>query len=95
MVTWSLPSRKDLKLIYKYIAQDSAYYARKVIKNIVTRAMGLSAFPEIGRVVPEIGDSKIREIFVYSYRIIYQVSANEVEILTVIHGKRDFKPEDL
>ena len=95
MVTWSIPSREDLKLIYEYIARDSTFYAKKVIKNIVTRAMGLIDFPEIGRVVPEIGESNIREIFVYSYRIIYQVSANGVEILTVIHGKRNFKPEDL
>ncbi len=92
MVTWSTPARKDLKLIYEYIAQDSRFYAKKVIKNIVTRAMGLNDFPEMGRIVPEIGDSNIREIFVYSYRIIYQLADNGIEVLTVIHGKRDFKP---
>lgn len=48
MVTWSSPARKDLKLIHEYIAQDSKFYAKKVIKDIVTRAMGLDDFPEMG-----------------------------------------------
>ena len=42
----------------------------------------------MGRVVPELGQPDIRERFVYSYRLIYQIQAQEIHILSVIHGKR-------
>jgi plasmid stabilization system protein ParE len=44
----------------------------------------------MGRVVPEVGDENVRELFVYSYRLIYQVSDSVVKVLTVVHNKRDF-----
>ena len=39
--------------------------------------------------MPEIGDENIREVFVYSYRMIYEVLAPEVRILAFLHGARD------
>ncbi len=41
-----------------------------------------------GRVVPEIGDVHLREVFLQSYRIIYRVTGNRVEIVTVHDGAR-------
>ena len=38
--------------------------------------------------VPEVGRDEIREIIVQSYRIIYRVLPDEVEILTIHHGAR-------
>jgi addiction module RelE/StbE family toxin len=90
MVIWSIPARNDLKLIYEYIAKDSRYYATNVIENIVSKAENLDDFPEIGRVVPEIGDENVRELIIYSYRLIYEMVPNDVQILAIIHGKRDF-----
>jgi plasmid stabilization system protein ParE len=42
----------------------------------------------IGRVVPELGPPR-RELLVAGYRLIYRVRT-EVEILRLIHGRRDF-----
>jgi toxin ParE1/3/4 len=61
-----------------------------VVQQIVERSETLDAFPEVGRIVPEIGDSEIREVFVYSYRLVYQVTSVGVDILALIHSKRDF-----
>jgi toxin ParE1/3/4 len=44
-----------------------------------------------GRVVPEIGDRRIRELIVQSYRLIYKVERSRVAILGIIHGARDLK----
>ena len=33
----------------------------------------LDSYPEAGRTVPEIEDPKIREVFIYSYRLVYEV----------------------
>ncbi len=90
MVKWSVPAKNDLKQIHDYIAKDSKYYAKNVVQEIVAKSETLTDFPEIGRAVPEISDQNIRELIVYSYRLIYEISKNEIEILAIIHGRRDF-----
>lgn len=95
MVKWTTPAKLDLKQIHDYIARDSKFYAQKVSLEIVEKTEKLKIFPEIGRVVPEIGDPNIRELIIYSYRIIYEVFPDKVEILALIHGKRDFSSEIL
>lgn len=44
--------------------------------------------PLIGRVVPELGNERMRERFLYSYRLTYEVGDDRVEMLAVIHGRR-------
>lgn len=44
--------------------------------------------PRLGRIVPELSDPNVRERFVYSYRVIYELRESAIEILAVIHGKR-------
>ncbi len=66
-----MPARNDLKQIYDYIAKDSRYYATNVVENVVSKAENLDEFPEIGRVVPEISDKNVRELIIYSYRLIF------------------------
>ena len=90
MVKWSVPARNDLKQIHDYIAKDSKYYARKVIQEIVAKTETLTELPEIGRIVSEVSDQNIRELIVYSYRLIYEMSGAGIEILAIIHGRRDF-----
>jgi len=41
--------------------------------------------------VPEFGDQEIREIVVYSYRVIYRIQTEELVIAAIVHGKRDLK----
>ena len=89
MVKWSKPAKLDLKQIYDYIARDSKFYAQKISQEIVEKSEKLNSFPEVGRIVPEIGDPNIRELIIYSYRLIYEVFPNKIEILALIHGKRD------
>ncbi len=64
MIKWFVPPRYDLKLIHDYIAKDSEYYAQNVVEEIVTKTNTLTDFPEIGRVVPEIGNQNIRKLIV-------------------------------
>jgi len=90
MVKWSVPAKNDLKQIHDFIAKDSKYYARKVIQDIVAKTETLNDFPESGRVVLEISDQNIRELLVYSYRLVYEISGRGIGILAIIHGRRDF-----
>jgi len=45
-------------------------------------------FPEIGRIVPEYADPKMREIIYRNYRIVYRIEERIVEIITVFHGSK-------
>ena len=63
-------------------------YATSVIRKIIQKTRILADFPRIGRIVQEFDDESIREIFAYSYRIIYKVSSEKIVIAAVIHGKR-------
>ncbi len=90
MVEWSEPAKQDLKLIHDYIANNSKFYAKKVSLEIVEKSKKLDIFPEIGRIVPEIGNPKIRELLIYSYRLIYEIFPNKIAILALIHDNRDF-----
>jgi addiction module RelE/StbE family toxin len=90
MVIWSDPAKEDLKKIYDYIAGDSKYYAIKVSQEFIEKSEQLVELPKVGRIVPEIEDPNIRELIIYSYRLIYEISPNRIEILAIIHGKQDF-----
>jgi len=90
VVKWSKPAKLDLTQIHDYIARDSKFYAKKVSIEIVEKSEILNSFPEIGRIVPEIEDLNIRELLIYSYRLIYEVFPNKVDVLALIHSKRNF-----
>lgn len=88
-VVWSARAIADIEAIASYISTDSPAYARSVVKKIVSATRNLAAFPNSGRMVPEFQDKTIREVLVFSYRIIYEVEAGVVLIAAVIHGKRN------
>lgn len=95
MVKWSIPARTDLKQIHYFISQDSKYYAKKITEEILEKSRQLDNYPLKGRVVPEVNDQNIREVFLYSYRLIYEIKEGMVYILAVIHGKRDLTAVNL
>ena len=90
MVVWTATARNSLKQIHDFIALDSKYYAKEVVDNILNLADELNTFPSRGRVVPERNQPSLRELFLYSYRIIYRIDEHDIFILTVLHGKRNF-----
>jgi plasmid stabilization system protein ParE len=53
-------------------------------------ASTLAEHAERGRVVPEIDEQPIRELFLHKYRLIYRVTDDSVEVLAFLHGSRDF-----
>jgi plasmid stabilization system protein ParE len=61
-IRFSREAERDLNGIYGYVAQDSAYYADKVVDDIYDRIQILLTQPESGRIVPEIGNPLIREV---------------------------------
>lgn len=75
MVIWSDPAKVDLRSIHDFIAHDSAHYAKQVTQDMVAKTDALNELPRIGKVIPELGDDNLRELSLYSYRILYEIKA--------------------
>jgi len=95
VIIWSKPATEDLRLIHQYIAHDSKHYATRVIQDITNKVENLMSLPRLGRAVPEIGEQNVREIVMYSYRIMYELIGDTLYIHGIFHKRRHFKPEDL
>jgi plasmid stabilization system protein ParE len=95
MVKWTDHALAQLRHIHDYIAHDSPLYAKRVSEAMVRKTVGLDELPYQGRKLPELNEEYIRELGLYSYRIIYEIKTDHVEILAVIHKRRDFTMEDL
>jgi addiction module RelE/StbE family toxin len=78
----------DLEDICAYIARDNPKAAEAWVDRLVDRAEQASLQPRGGRVVPEVGDPEIREVFLRSYRIIYRIEQGRIVVLTVLEGHR-------
>jgi len=85
---WSEEALEDIESIATYIEKDSPTYAKSVVLKFFEKAEILQEFSELGRKVPEINDTKIREIFVYSYRLIYKLNEQDILFVAVVHGRR-------
>ena len=85
---WSQEALNDIDSIAEYISRDSLYHAQQVVEHIVDLGESLPAQPKLGRVVPELNNPEVRERFIYSYRLIYELKNDAIHILAVIHGKR-------
>jgi plasmid stabilization system protein ParE len=46
----------------------------------------LKSMPCLGAEVPEYADESIREVLFRSYRIIYRILPDRIDVLAVIHG---------
>lgn len=90
-VVWTDRARRDLLETAKYIAQDSRTYAAVFVRRIRNAARSLNELPRRGRVVPELGDERVRELLPGNHRLIYELHSDiaTVAILAVIHGARD------
>ena len=84
-IKWTNYALEELDDIANYISKDSPKYAQILVKQIYEMVSHLKQFPKIGRRVPEYGDSELREILYKTYRIIYLVKKEHLEIISIIH----------
>ena len=95
MVIWSKPARDDLRSIHNFIAHESQHYAKKVTQDIREKTEVLERLPKIGKKVPELSDENIKELSLYSYRIIYEINNQDIFVLSVIHKRRNLEISEI
>ena len=89
-VIWAESAQQALDEVITYIAIDSRADALRVLSSALEAARSLSTMAERGRVVPELNDPAVRELFVFRYRLMYHIEPNRGEVRAFVHGARDF-----
>jgi len=91
-LTWTAVARADRNLILDYIAADSVRAALAVDERIAASVDRLKLFPRSGRMGRVDGT---RELVVSNapYVAIYAIVEDEVRILRVLHGARQWPDE--
>lgn len=77
-----------------YIALDHIPTAVQWARGVFNHCQELNKHPASGRVVPEFGRPELREIIHGSYRLVYELKAKQIDMLTIWHT-RQMLPDDL
>lgn len=88
-IRWSRKAIRQVEKIGEHIEIDSAWQARRIVSILFSTPEKLRWSPRKGKIVPEFADPDLREVTVYSWRLIYRiVDENLLEIAAVVHGRR-------
>lgn len=88
-IYWTPEARTRLKEIQNYIIkQDAPNAARDVVATLLSSTRQLQTAPLSGRKVPDCPDDDLRELLKRPYRIIYRVTEQHIEVLTVMHYRQ-------
>jgi len=92
-IIWSQDASDDLIEIIEYIKEKSGKdIAYEIYSRIISHVEKIDTFPESGRVIPElmtIGIRDLRELIQNPWRIFYRVTLDEIQIISVIDGRRN------
>lgn len=87
-VIWTPRAQLRIQEIHDHIALDQPGNAVRWVSQILGRGEQIGSQPRSGRIVPEYQRDDIREIFEGSYRIVYRILAERIDVLTVRHQAR-------
>jgi toxin ParE1/3/4 len=80
----------DLEAILEYLQRSNPAAAQRYATEFYDKAQALSLFPEMGHLRPEIAEN-LRSTLVWPYVIFYRLEGGVVQIIRILHGKRDLR----
>lgn len=96
MVKWTAHAKSQLRHIHNHIAYDSPLYAKRVSEALVQRTVDMDTLPRKGKMVPELDEDVVRELPLYSYRILYEIKSDSlIIVLAVIHKRQHLEVDDI
>jgi toxin ParE1/3/4 len=78
--------------IVEFVKRDQPEAARRLGHSFLAEASRLRRNPRQGKVVPELlekGISDYRQLIISVYRLVYTVRTEFIDVVAVIHGRRD------
>ncbi len=80
-----------MEAILTYHLRDSPVYASELIDTLLEQAMSILEHLKRGRILPEIDDPSVRELFVSPYRMMYSLEENLIRIIGIVHMSRGLR----
>jgi plasmid stabilization system protein ParE len=93
-IVWSPLALERVEDTARYIAEDNPDSAVRWVDDLFATVDRLADFPKSGRIVPEVGSPRIRELIFGTYRVVYSVK-DEVDILTVRRSSQLLRMSEL
>jgi toxin ParE1/3/4 len=90
-VIFSDESRSDLVRIGDYIAKDSPRRALEFVRKLRKQAEKLEHLPLAFPLAPRFEDAGIRRRVYRDYLIFYQVEADHIYVVHILHGAQDYE----
>lgn len=87
-IIWSPLALTRVRQEIAYISRDRPAAARTWAEGIFAAVERLADLPESGKVLPELGQHRIRELRYRDHRVIYRIREDSIRILTVRHVRR-------
>jgi toxin ParE1/3/4 len=82
-------ARHDLERVRDWIARDNPERANSYVEELIDACEGLAEFPNRFPLARFRSRRPIRQRPYGNYLILYEVAADHVEIVGVVHGARD------
>ena len=80
---------RDLEeLRLRYAEQDAAAAGERTIKRLVDSIRLFADLPDLGRIVPEFGQSSLRELIRPPFRIVYRRESEGVSVARIRRSER-------
>ena len=90
-IIWTIKAVEQVEQIASYIEKDSPFQAHRVVQLIIRETRRLREHARIGKMIPEVGEDRYRELRVFSYRILYKIlDEDRIAVIGVVHGQRLF-----
>ncbi len=91
-VAISAPARRDILTIHDYLtAQAGREKARQLAAEIREKCIGLEKMPDRFQLLAGFEGTGLRRRIYRDYLIVYQVRANAVIVIRVLHGASDYE----
>jgi toxin ParE1/3/4 len=85
---------RDLDSIWTFITADNPRAADAMIDRLTDTFDMLLTMPQAGRLRQEFSEN-LRSFAVENYVIFYRTVSEGIDILRVVHGRRDIRPADV
>ena len=89
-LVWTARALADLVEIDEYITADDPIAAERWVGRLIATAEAAARAPLAGRVVPELVNASLREVFLRTYRVVYRVRPTAILVLTIFEGHQRF-----
>jgi plasmid stabilization system protein ParE len=94
-IVWTRLADRQACGVFETIAADNPVAAQGWLDRVLAQTRSLAAFPERGRLVPELRRADLRELLVRPYRVVYRRDDAAIVILLIHHDRRSLGPSDL